>query len=206
MRLLRRVVLVMVVVLGWALVPSGPAWAKGPVGVEIEGPGLQDPLVVEMNSPAAEEMWALEEQVGLFANTRTLSVRPAGDLGAAYRLTWFFSEAQERDRVQQDVYPLAASGPVVHTLPGDTDWHRLVPAGWTNAGSGLADAFTRLGVPLAGPEQAEAEIPAIARVDQALGEPDSDPPWLAVSIAVAALIAVVGAAAGFARRRATLRV
>jgi hypothetical protein len=59
----------------------------------------------------------------------------------AYRLTWFFSEARERDRVQQDVYPWAASGPVVYTLQGDTDWHRLVRAGWANAGGGLADAL-----------------------------------------------------------------
>jgi hypothetical protein len=51
--------------------------------------------------------------VGLFAGVDAV----AGDLGPVYRLPWFMSEY--RDRVMQDVYPFAASGPAVNTLRGD---------------------------------------------------------------------------------------
>lgn len=206
MRLLRCVVLVIVLMLGWAVVPPGLAWAKGPIGVEIDGPGLQEPLVVEMHSPAAETMWALQEQVGLLVGAQTLTVPPAGELGDVYRLTWFFSESRERDRVEQDVYPWAAGGPVVHTLPGETDWHRLIPAGWTRGGAGLAEAFTRLGVPLGTPAQPEAEIPAMAAAPRNSVGPVIDTPWLVISAVVAVLIVGVGVAASFVHRRGTLRV
>jgi hypothetical protein len=55
--------------------------------------------------------------VGLFAGVDAVAGPPAGDLGPVYRLPWFMSEY--RDRVMQDVYPFAVSGPAVNTLRGD---------------------------------------------------------------------------------------
>jgi hypothetical protein len=188
------------------MAPSDLAWAKGPVGVGVDGPGLDEPLVVDVNSAAADVMWALQELVGPLAGPETLPAPARGDLGPAYQLTWFMSEARDRDRVRQDVYPYADGGPMVQTLPGQTEWHQLVLVGWSRAGADLAEVLTRLGVPLSEPTSADAEVPAMTPVDRDPVEPATDPPWLVVSAAIAALIAVVGVAALVARKDGTLRV
>jgi hypothetical protein len=144
--------------------------------------------------------------VGLFAGPETRAVAPRADLGPAYRLTWFMSEARDRDRIRQDVYPFSDGGPLVHTSPGQTEWHQLVLAGWSRAGADLADVLTRLGVPLSGPTLADAEVPAMTMVNRDPVEPANGRRWLAISAAVTALIALVGVAALVARGRGTLRV
>jgi hypothetical protein len=206
MKLLRRISTLVIVLFGWAIVSSDPAWAKGPIGVEVDGPGLEAPLVFDVNSTAqVEAMWALAEQARLYAPTRTAARPQTGDLGPAYRLTWHMSEAVG-DRLLQDVYPFAAGGPVVHTLPGRTNWHVLVPAGWVAGGAGLPGALTRLGVPLSQQARADAEVPAPVTVRGNPVEPAPDRPWLAVSAAVAVLMVVVGVVRTVVRRHATLRV
>jgi hypothetical protein len=207
MKLSRRISTLVIVLFCWAIVVSSPAWAKGPVAVEIAGPGLDEPLVLDVNSAERqlEAMWALAEQVQLYTPAGTAARPQTGDFGTAYRLTWHMSEA-DGDRILQDVYPFAAGGPVVHTLPGSTSWQELVPAGWAAASAGLPEALTRLGVPLSQPAQADANVPAPATMERNPVEPAPDRPWLAIFAVVAALIAVVGVVTTVMRRHATLRV
>jgi hypothetical protein len=198
---MRQALVGIVVLLGGAIVPSSLAWAKGPVGVEVDGADLEAPIVVDMNSAAPDAMWALLEQVGLFAGTQTVAAPPEGDLGPVYRLTWFMSESRNRDRVLQDVYPLAEGGPFVHTLPGRTSWPQLVSAGWAIAGADLPDALTGIGLPLATPDPVEAEVPAPATVQRPPVESATGRPWLVIFAAFAALLAVVVLAATVGRSR-----
>lgn len=133
--------------LGAVLLPASPAFAKGPTGLRIEGPGLARPyersIVTEGETSAADQafveatqMWSLGAQY-----LCRLPSPPHGDLGGKYVLTWAPSVLTKRyaiDKVKAavsvDFYPAAVGGAV-------TD----VPAirGVTSGGWFRADANVR---------------------------------------------------------------
>jgi hypothetical protein len=176
-----------------ALVAS-PAHAKGPDQVTIEGPGIDDAIVVRGD-------WTLAEQTGWVTAvwgepaTGMSTSAPAGDLGAAYTMTWRLPMGSdvEADYIHQTLYPFAPDGPVVHTEPGQPFYgsdHTV--GGWYQADASLRSFLQRVGIP------SEPVEVAPVRPD---GGSNTSPLAIAgrsvaaaAAIAVAALVAVKRAA------------
>ena len=214
-----------------------PALAKGTTQASITGPGLARPVIVSVaaGSEAVPEqgdaLSSLADQTGLFtvlfgANIGDVTVpdQPsrlrtppaAATLGPKYTVTYTVpgitpAPGQARDQIRQYLYPRAAGGPVIYTLPGQQGFGQPVQAtGWLRGTPQLAATLTRLGIPagasLPSAPSAAASVPSAsvpsARALAAAPKPSDTtaPAWLIATIASAAAVVIAGTALWLRRR------
>jgi hypothetical protein len=204
-----------------------PALAKGTTQASITGPGLARPVTVSVaaGSEALPEqgdaLSSLAGQTGLFTvlfgpsigdvrtpdNPSRLRTPPAAaTLGPKYTVTYTVpgitpAPGQARDQIRQYLYPRAAGGPVIYTLPGQQGFGQPLQAtGWLRGTPQLTATLTRLGVPVG------AALPStpssVSSAPAAAPQPDGTtaPAWLIATIASAVAIAIGGIALWLRRR------
>lgn len=198
-----------------------PALAKGATQASITGPGLARPITISAPGEGeglpgqGDPLSSLAGQTGLFTvlfgpGTGTpdepspLRTPPsAASLGARYTLTYTVpgvtpGPGQPDGQVRQYLYPSAAGGPVIYTLPGQQGFGQpLQAAGWLRGTPQLAVTLKRLGVP-AGPTSSRSAAPAPA-ASRKPGDTTARA-WLVAAIASAVVIAMAGTAWWLRRR------
>jgi hypothetical protein len=213
-----------------ALAP--PALAKGTTQASIAGPGLARPVTVSVAAGSealpgqGDALSSLADQTGLFTvlfgpnigdvrmpdtPSRLRTPPAAATLGPQYTVTYTVpgitsAPAQASDQIRQYLYPRAAGGPVIYTLPGQQGFGQpLQAAGWLRGAPQLTATLTRLGVPAGASLPSAPSSAASARVapaPAAAPKPDDStaPAWLIATIASAAAIAIACTALWLRRR------
>jgi hypothetical protein len=204
-----RRMIVLAGVLALAMLVMGPAWAKGPTGATIIGPGIAEPIELEGNGEpgSGTDFAAFVEAAGFWqvvmdveGSAMSLNgeviASPPSDLGTRYTVTWHMGD----EAVATDLYPNAAGGPVVHMAAQRLEFmEHDSPERWVAADPALLEMLDAYGVPFRPVTAPEAPVEAAEPVaDPAPADPVSAVPW-AIWLAVG-LAAVTGALA-LGRRR-----
>jgi hypothetical protein len=199
-----------------------PALAKGTTQASITGPGLARPVTVSVAATSealpeqGDALSSLADQTGLFTvlfgpnigdvarpdmPSRLRTPPAAVTLGPKYTVTYTVpgttpAPGQARDQIRQYLYPRAAGGPVIYTLPGQQGFGQPLQATeWLRGAPQLTATLTRLGIP------AGASLPATPALAAAPKPNDTTAPaWLIATITSAAAIVIVGAALWLRRR------
>ena len=169
--MLRRLTAVIALAAGMSIAAAvtlaTPALAKGPSQASITGPGLAHAIVVSGNGEPGMpgKLATLAGQTGLFtmmfgaggsvpAPVRLHAPAPGASLGPRYTVIYTVPGVTPRPgeqfgRIREDLYPLAAGGPVIYTPPGQAGFEgQLQVSGWVRARPQLTRTLARLGVPL----------------------------------------------------------
>jgi hypothetical protein len=229
--MLRRFIVLTSLAAGTAIAVTAavatPALAKGATRASITGPGLARPVTVSAQGEAlpgqGDTLSGLAGQTGLFTvlfgpgsstpdEPSPLRTPPAAaSLGPRYTLTYTVpgltpEPGQTDGQIRQYLYPRAAGGPVIYTLPGQQGFGQPLQAtGWLRGTPQLTATLTRLGVPASAPlpsaPGSAASVPA-APAPAAAPKPDGTtaPAWLIATIASAVAIAIAGTALWLRRR------
>jgi hypothetical protein len=228
--MLRRFIVLTSLAAGTAIAAAAvatPALAKGATQASITGPGLARPVTVSAQGEAlpgqGDTLSSLAEQTGLFmvlfgldSSTRDepsplLTPPAAAALGPRYTLTYTVpgvtpEPGQTDGQIRQDLYPRAAGGPVIYTLPGQQGFGQPLQAtGWLRGTPRLTTTLTRLGVPagasLPSVPGSAASVPAtIAPASAPKPDDMTAPAWLIATISSAVVIAIAGTALWLRRR------
>jgi hypothetical protein len=218
--MIRRTWMLAVMVGAAVLMTASPAQAKGADQVTITGPGISKPIVVGGNGEpgSAEGLGQLSDGSGLFvamfgpssSGAMTLtSVPPTGPLGPKYELVYRVPGANPTpDMLKQDVYPLAAGGPVTFTAAGQAVLGTETTGGWYRASATFRPLLASLGVPgLSG--AAETVPPSHPQpttvADAGNAGPAHRTPWLAI-VAGAIGLCIAATAVAVVRRSSRPRV
>jgi hypothetical protein len=140
-----------------ALALPATALGKGPSEAVINGPGdggggITFKGCCENNSPTMQ----LAEHAGFFPAVFTqtpdpmLDARPRGDLGPKYTITYTVpGPDNETWKIEQDLYPYAASGPVTYLRPGQKIFENPggTHGGWFQATPQLKETLVAAGLP-----------------------------------------------------------
>jgi hypothetical protein len=157
--MMRRICVVAAVAGFAVLMMAGPAAAKGADQATITGPGISTPIVVggDGEPGSGERLGKLGDTSGLFvamfgpASSGAMalsSTAPTGALGPRYELTYRVPGGNPKpDMLKQDVYPLAAAGPVTFTAAGQPVLGTTTTGGWYRAPDTFRPLLTSLGVP-----------------------------------------------------------
>ena len=205
-----------------------PALAKGATQASITGPGLARPVTtsVAAGSEALPEqgdaLSSLADQTGLFTvlfgpdigdvrmpdmPSQLRTPPAAATLGPKYTVTYTVpgitpAPGQARDQIRQYLYPRAAGGPVIYTLPGQQGFGQPLQAtGWLRGTPQLTATLTRLGIPAGASLPSAASSPA-AQAPAAAPKPNDTtaPAWLIATIASTVAIVIAGTALWLRRR------
>jgi hypothetical protein len=226
-----------VVVAALAAVLAGtvaPAGAKGPTAVTIQSPGGEPvalPVAAAPDAGPDQRLMWLAEDMGMWdaLDPRVaLPADPPSDPGAAFPVVWDLVAPSEDGpgedgalrldglRIEQQLHPQAAGGPLVHTDPGQAGhagpigggWYRASPRlartleslGWATKTSEVGGAG-RAGAPAVLPAEIPANVPG--ELPRASGDDGGMLPGgrAGVGAAVAALVVVGGVAGGVVVRR-----
>jgi hypothetical protein len=220
-----------------------PALAKGTTQASITGPGLARPVTVSVAGSEAlpeqgDALSSLADQTGLFTvlfgpsigdvrmpdtPSRLRTPPAAATLGPRYTVTYTVpgitpAPGQASDQIRQYLYPRAAGGPVIYTLPGQRGFGQPLQAtGWLRGTPQLTATLTRLGLPagasLPSAPSSAASVPATrapaapapapaAPAPAAAPKPNDTtaPAWLIATIASAVAIVIAGTALWLRRR------
>jgi hypothetical protein len=206
------------------LAGTGPAFAKGADQATITGPGLAQAIVLSGEGEpgtSGDSLGQLANGGGLFLamfgpseGQQLAPSAPVGALGPKYEVAFRVpGGAPTPDVVRQDLYPLAAGGPVTYTPPDQTELAGRTTGGWYRAPNGFAAMLAKVGIPgLAvagtGPASRAATSGAAASrvANQAADQPEAAPApsWQPASVGVlvaAVLLVAVAIVAIIARRR-----
>jgi hypothetical protein len=229
--MLRRFIILTLLAAGTALAVTAavatPALAKGATRASITGPGLARPVTVSAQGEAlpglGDTLSSLAEQTGLFTvlfgpgsgtpdEPSPLRTPPAAaSLGPKYTVTYTVpgvtpESGQADGQIRQYLYPRAAGGPVIYTLPGQQGFGQPLQAtGWLRGSPQLTATLTRLGVPasasLPSAPGSAASAPA-APAPAAAPKPDDTtaPAWLIATIVSAVASAIAGTVLWLRRR------
>ena len=168
--MLRRLTAVTTLAIGMsiaaAVMLATPALAKGPSQAAITGPGLAHTIVVsgagEPGQPGRLATLAGQTSlftvlfgagvVGLPAPARLHTPLSQASLGPRYTVIYTVpgvtpQPGEQFGRIRQDLYPLAAGGPVIYTPPGQAGFGQPLQAtGWFRGSPGLTRTLAQLGV------------------------------------------------------------
>jgi hypothetical protein len=154
---MRKAVLLLVAVGAVALPAS--AVAKGASEASIQGPGLGKTLrMVGNGETSGDKLGNLGQAAGFFPAVYGQSPdpmsdpRPAGKLGARYRIVWTLPGPRGNSKISQDAYPFAEPQPVTYMKPGQVFWDgQHTRGGWYVGGSQLGESLVAVGVPRTAP-------------------------------------------------------
>jgi hypothetical protein len=220
--MLRRLIAVIALAAGMsiaaALTLATPALAKGPSQARITGPGLAHAIVVSGNGEPGMlgKLATLAGQTSLFTvmfgagGSVPAPVRPRtpwppwprASLGPRYTVTYTVpgvtpQPGEQFGRIRQDLYPLAAGGPVIYTPPGQAGFgQQLQVTGWLRASSQLTRTLAQLGVPLRPGTHTARQTRLRPGTHPAAAQQAGSrtPAWLIASTAVIAAAAIAGTA------------
>jgi hypothetical protein len=218
--MLRRLIAVTTLAAGIgiaAVTLATPAFAKGPTQARITGPGLVHPIVLsgagERGQPG--RLAALAEQTNFFTAlfgaggtvpgpTRLRTPPPKASLGPRYTIIYTVpgvtpQPGEQFGRIRQDLYPRAAGGPIIYTLPGQRGFGQpLLVTGWLRGSRQLIRTLAELGVPRTRPLAAAQPAPSHQAGSPTLA-------WLIASAAAIAAAALAGSALWLRHRRPAAR-
>jgi hypothetical protein len=180
-----------------ALAVPTTALAKGASEATIEGPGLDEAIIVRGDGESLESpLGRLSELSGFFPAVfeRTpnpmLATRPGISLGPRYSVSWVMPYGDRSSVVHQDLYPFARPFPVSYTKPGQAFFDGMkTHGGWYQGTPELKQALAEIGLPASPP---------------APGDDDGLRPWqitLLVVGAAALVVALVVMIRRFGRQR-----
>ncbi len=217
--MLRRLIAVIALAAGMsiaaALTLATPALAKGPSQASITGPGLAHAIVVSGNGEPGmpSKLATLAGQTSLFtvmfgaggsvpAPVRLRTPLPRASLGPRYTVIYTVpgvtpQPGEQFGRIRQDLYPLAAGGPVIYTPPGQAGLgQQLQVTGWLRASALLTRTLAQVGVPLrpGTPTARQARLPPGAHPEAAQQAGSRTLAWLIASAAAIAAAAIAGTA------------
>jgi len=218
--MLRRLIAVTTLATGISIAAvtlATPAFAKGPTQARITGPGLVHPIVLsgagEPGQPG--RLAALAEQTNFFTAlfgaggtvpgpTRLRTPPPKASLGPRYTIIYTVpgvtpQPGEQIGRIRQDLYPRAAGGPIIYTLPGQRGFGQpLLVTGWLRGSRQLIRTLAELGVPRTRPPAAAQPAPSHQAGSRTLA-------WLIASAAAIAAAALAGSALWLRHRRPAAR-
>jgi hypothetical protein len=194
---------------------AGPAQAKGIDSVTLEGPGLAGPIVLSTSGNGTTLVDEQDRPVSLAdeldpwvvvggAQVDLMPEAPTRDLGPAYLATWRMGGFTSR--VEQDVYPFAAGGPLVH-IPAEPIWDYDTRDTWYRVPDATLATLADVGV-IAATESRSGRSYAVIHRTTTPSSPAAGAPAWPEAIAAAAAAAVLAGAAGATvvrRRRARRR-
>ncbi|TVZ02326.1 hypothetical protein EAS64_26305 [Trebonia kvetii] len=229
--MLRRFIILTSLAAGTAIAVTAavatPALAKGATQASITGPGLARPVTISAQGEAlpgeADTLSSLAGQTGLFVllfgpgngtpgGPFALRTPPAAaSLGPKYTVTYTVpgvtpGPGQADGQIRQDLYPRAAGGPVVYTLPGQQGFGQPLQAtGWLRGTTQLTATLTRLGVPagasLPTAPGSAASVPAATAPAAAPKPDDTTATALLIATTVFAVAIAIAGTALWLRRR-----
>jgi hypothetical protein len=202
---MRRILIVTTIAAATLSLLPWPAQAKGleeHAKVAIRGPGLAEPIRL-----SGEDAFLFVERSGAFQAKWDVpnlggDLTPDAGLGTAYRAAvrmrcWNGKVV----RYTQTLYPEAPDGLQVFTPPGGGRCFGLVPGYWPASGELLSLLLTN-GLPASTDESGTGGEPSAAQAVPADGgSGGSFGAGLAITIALAAALALLGTAVGLASRR-----
>jgi len=195
------------------LLTATPAAAKGADQATITGPGISAPIVVggDGEPGSSTNLGQLAESSGLFAamfgsdasfGAQLTATKPTGSLGPRFTVSYRVPDSPKPDIVTQDLYPLAAGGPVTYTAGGQPALGTKTTAGWYHAPGSFRALLTSIGVPGLGRPATGANVtatpaptqPGAAANATRESAPTSGVPWAAIigGAAAACMIAALG--------------
>ena len=131
---------------------------KGPSEAAIDIPGGPAIRFMGYGESSGTSLGDLTQQAGFFeaafgqAPDPMLPSRPKGNLGPRYTITYTVPTGTEvSDRIRQDLYPYAATGPVTYMQPGQRLFGEETPGGWFQADRRLKDLLVSAGLPATAP-------------------------------------------------------
>jgi hypothetical protein len=227
--MLRRLIAVTTLATGIsiaAVMLATPAFAKGPTQARITGPGLVHPIVLsgagEQGQPG--RLSALAEQTNFFTAlfgasgtlpgpTRLRTPPPKAALGPRYTIIYTVpgvtpQPGEQFGRIRQDLYPRAAGGPIIYTLPGQRGFGQpLLVTGWLRGSRQLIRTLAALGVPPRTDNQAAQRTrpPAAAQPAPSHQAGSRTLAWLIASAATIAGAALAGSALWLRHRQPAAR-
>lgn len=141
-----------------ALVLPATALGKGPSEAVIDIPGGPAIRLTGYGESSGTSLGDLTQQAGFFeaafgqAPDPMLPSRPKGDLGPRYTITYTVPTGTGvSDRIRQELYPYAATGPVTYMQPGQRLFGEETPGGWFQADPRLKDLLVSAGLPATAP-------------------------------------------------------
>jgi hypothetical protein len=196
---MRRVILtgtVVMMVLGLMV----PAFAKGPTGATITGPGIDQPIELGMED---DLLWTIAEQSGFNAmmfehplepGSGPLKMPPVGDLGPFYVITFYMGDMA----IPLEIYPNAPLGPIADSPANPTGPLMHVAGGvdpavfgkdermftWYKPVAALNRSLVSVGVPI---EVDQASLPLVVPTTVAEASPTTS---VTPSVPLAAAAAV----------------
>jgi hypothetical protein len=139
-----------------ALALPATALGKGPSEAVMSGPGGGGGAITFGGGESGgTPLGDLTQQAGFFAATfgqqpdPMLASRPKGDLGPKYTITYTVpGPNNELDKLRQDVYPYAPSGPVTYMEPGQSFFGtERTRGGWFQGSAELKKTLVSAGLP-----------------------------------------------------------
>jgi hypothetical protein len=207
------------------LLTATPAVAKGADQATITGPGISTPIVVggDGEPGSSTDLGQLAESSGLFTamfgsdasfGSQLMATKPAGSLGPRFTVSYRVPDSPKPDVVTQDLYPLAAGGPVTYTAGGQPALGTKTTAGWYHAPGSFRALLTSIGVPGLGRPAAGTNVtatpppaqPAAAANATRESTPASGVPWAAIIGGAATACVIVALGVVLMRRSARTRL
>lgn len=151
--MLRRLCAVASVAIVLTVAVVGTAQAKGPMSAVVSGPGILSTTVVYTQRAGDIDLDELSNATRLYDvwlglnHDQITHAAPAGKLGPKYTVVYDFS-GDGQTMLTQELYPIAATGPLVYTPPGQQFWSEPLLSGWVNGSADLVSALRGLGARL----------------------------------------------------------
>jgi hypothetical protein len=143
-----------------ALTLPATALAKGPSAASMDGPGGGGGITFTGDGESGgTSLGDLTQQAGFFPAAfgqqpdPMLAGRPRGDLGPKYTITYTVpGPSNEVDKLRQDIYPYAESGPATYMEPGQKFFGtEQTRGGWFQGDSLLKETLVSAGLPASAP-------------------------------------------------------